>query len=215
MEAVKLKSVKKIDDSYLRYDIEVEGNHNFFANDILVHNSSTTFVSIRSKGNFFKRLFTKQPKSFIVCSRNRRVNNKIDDRWTIATKYNLESKMGSLTFNFAIQGELMGRKIQGNIYELKERDFRMFLAYNIDEHRYFNYEELVQLSVMLGIQMVPVLEPTKDHIIHTDIKKYVEMSKGRSVLNPKKDREGIVIRLKHANFSFKAINPEYLLKNDK
>ena len=176
---------------------------------------SSTFVSIRSRGSWFTKLYKKQPKSFIACSRNKRVNNKNDDLWFIANKYKLEDKMAAFTYNFAIQGELIGPKIQGNIYELKERDFRMFLAYNIDEHRYFNYEELVQLSVMLGIQMVPVLEPTKDHIIHTDIKKYVEMSKGRSVLNPKKDREGIVIRLKHANFSFKAINPEYLLKNDK
>lgn len=39
MKLVKVKSVKKIDHNSKRYDIGVEDNHNFFANNILVHNS--------------------------------------------------------------------------------------------------------------------------------------------------------------------------------
>lgn len=171
--------------------------------------ASTTFLSIRSKGNFIKRIFSKQPMRFIVCSRNRIVNNRIDDRWRVAKKYDLENKMAVYKKNIAIQGELIGPKVQGNIYELSEKDFRMYLAYNIDEHRYFNFNELVALSQELGIELVPVLET--EHIIHTDIKAYVEMSIGNSKLNPKKKREGIVIRLKDDSFSFKSINPEYLL----
>lgn len=38
MEHVKLKSIKKLNKSFDKYDLEVEGNHNFFANNILVHN---------------------------------------------------------------------------------------------------------------------------------------------------------------------------------
>lgn len=38
-EIVKIKSIKKIESTSKRYDIEVEDNHNFFANSILVHNS--------------------------------------------------------------------------------------------------------------------------------------------------------------------------------
>lgn len=37
MKLKKIKSIKKI-ESEERYDIEVEGNHNYFANNILVHN---------------------------------------------------------------------------------------------------------------------------------------------------------------------------------
>jgi len=171
--------------------------------------SSTTYVIIRSKGNFIKRLITKQPMRFIVCSRNRAVNNQIDDRWVIAKRYGLEKKMSARRMNYAIQGELIGPKIQGNIYELSEKDFRMYLAYNIDESRYFTLDELQGLADELGIQFVPLLET--GHIVHTDIKAYVEMSLGNSKLNPNKKREGIVIRLEDENFSFKSINPEYLL----
>ena len=40
----------------------------------------------------------------------------------------------------------------------------------------------------------------------------VELSKGKSVINPKIQREGIVARLKEKRFSFKIINPDFLLK---
>lgn len=38
MKVEKIKSIKKIINNSKRYDIEVEKNHNFFANNILVHN---------------------------------------------------------------------------------------------------------------------------------------------------------------------------------
>lgn len=36
---LKLKKIKKIESKSLNYDIQIKDNHNFFANDILVHNS--------------------------------------------------------------------------------------------------------------------------------------------------------------------------------
>ncbi len=39
MKLVKIKKIAKIDNGSKRYDIEVQDNHNFFANGILVHNS--------------------------------------------------------------------------------------------------------------------------------------------------------------------------------
>lgn len=171
--------------------------------------SSTTYITIKSKGNFLKRLFSKQPMKFIVCSRNRIVNNRADDRWVIADKYSISRKMGALGRNFAIQGELIGPKVQGNLYELPERDFRMYLAYDIDEKRYFTLSELKDLANELQIIGVPLLD--ENHIVHTDTKAYVDLSIGNSKLNSKKKREGIVIRLAEENYSFKSINPEYLL----
>lgn len=38
MQRVRIKSIKKINESFDKYDLEVEDNHNFFANNILVHN---------------------------------------------------------------------------------------------------------------------------------------------------------------------------------
>lgn len=39
---MKIKNIKKIEHTSLRYDIEVKNTHNFYANNILVHNSSAT-----------------------------------------------------------------------------------------------------------------------------------------------------------------------------
>lgn len=41
---LKIKSINKIDNQSKRYDIEVKDNNNFFANNILVHNSSCTIA---------------------------------------------------------------------------------------------------------------------------------------------------------------------------
>ncbi len=42
MHYQKIKSIKKINCNSKRYDITVEDNHNFFANNILMHNSGRT-----------------------------------------------------------------------------------------------------------------------------------------------------------------------------
>lgn len=211
-KSTEIKSIKKTQHTGLRYDIQVAKNHNFFANGILVHNSSTTFIAIKSKGSWIKKLFTSQPMMFLVCSRNKIVNNRADDRFYVAKKYDLSNKLTSLKRNIAIQGELIGPSIQGNIYKLEDKDFSMYLAYDIENSRYLNYDELVALSKQLGVPMVPVLD--ENHIVHTDIKQYVDLSLGNSVMNNKQKREGIVIRLKDGNFSFKSINPAYLVEKE-
>lgn len=43
MKLMKIKSIKKINHDSKRYDLEVEDNHNFFANNILVHNCTTMY----------------------------------------------------------------------------------------------------------------------------------------------------------------------------
>lgn len=44
MKIVKIKKIKKIENNSLRYDIEVKDTNNFFANNILVHNSNVQIV---------------------------------------------------------------------------------------------------------------------------------------------------------------------------
>ena len=39
MKLTKIKAIKKISEKYKRYDIQTEKSNNFFANDLLVHNS--------------------------------------------------------------------------------------------------------------------------------------------------------------------------------
>jgi len=53
MKEVKIKKIKKLEDKFKLYDIETK-NHNFYANDILVHNSNAGFSFNSQVGHWFQ-----------------------------------------------------------------------------------------------------------------------------------------------------------------
>lgn len=178
--------------------------------------TSATFV-YRRGGNWLAKLL-KKDGSFQICSRNTIVFNSQTGKEAphflrdVAKKYDIQNKMKTLGRTFAIQGEVMGPKIQGNIYQLPELELRVFSVFDIEAQEYLNYTEMQNIVGKLGLTMVPVLKVNTNLI--NDIKYWVEYSKGKSQINPKILREGVVIRSMNDNFSFKSINPEYLLKQE-
>ncbi|WP_296864405.1 hypothetical protein [uncultured Methanobrevibacter sp.] len=69
---VKLKSIKKLNFSFDKYDIEVEDNHNYFANGILVHNCRCITIATRKSdivGEKYDIVFlSRQRKAFKTLS---------------------------------------------------------------------------------------------------------------------------------------------------
>jgi len=181
-----------------------------------VEGTSATFIYRRS-GNWLSSLFG-QNYHFQVCSRNRTVYNSQKNGETthhlmrVAESYNILQGLKKLNRNLAVQGEVIGPKIQGNFYKVPELELKVFLIYDLDTQAYVPYSELVSLVQTLGLPMVPLIYDAA--IIKNDIKYYVELSKGKSKINPSLLREGIVIRSLTDNFSFKSINPDYLLVNN-
>lgn len=49
MKLIKIKNIKKLDKVYDRYDLTVSTTNNFFANGILIHNTSGIFSNIKTK----------------------------------------------------------------------------------------------------------------------------------------------------------------------
>jgi hypothetical protein len=180
-----------------------------------VEGTSSTFI-YRQSGNWLAKLLG-QNGHFTVCSRNRIVFNSqksgdINHHLVkVAQKYKLQEKLTKLNRNLAIQGECIGPKIQGNPYKVADYELKVFLVFDIDKQQYLPYHEMIEIVEKLELSMVPLIG--YDHI-RNDIKYYVELSKGKSTLNPNILREGIVIRSASDNFSFKSINPEYLLKQE-
>lgn len=176
--------------------------------------SSASFI-FRKQGNWLVKLFG-YDYLFQACSRNRIVFSS--NKKTISThntaelneKYSIERKMKALGRNLAIQGEMIGPKIQGNIYRLSEVEVRFFSAYDLDKQSYVGFDELQDILNQLELPMVPIV--SENTLLQSDVKYYVELSKGKSAINKKIDREGIIIRALDSSFSFKSINPEYLLK---
>lgn len=178
--------------------------------------TSATFI-YRRTGNWLAKLFGADG-IFQVCSRNRIVFNSQTGKAAphflrdVAEKYKINQSLKKLDLNLALQGEVIGPKIQGNIYKLSTPELRLFAIFDIDKQQYMNYHDMVQLAEILEIPTVPILKVNTELI--NDIKYYVEYSKGKSQINPDILREGIVIRSMTDNFSFKSINPEYLLKQE-
>lgn len=181
-----------------------------------VEGTSATFI-YRQSGNWLAQLFG-QNGIFQICSRNRIVYNSQDGGETshplmkVSEKYNIKQALKKLNRNLAVQGECYGPKIQGNIYRVPELEFKVFLIFDIDAQTYLPYHEMHLLIKELDLTMVP--EVGGNHPIVNDIKYYVELSKGKSAIKSDILREGIVIRSMTDNFSFKSINPEYLLKQE-
>jgi RNA ligase (TIGR02306 family) len=102
--------------------------------------------------------FYKDDVGFGVCSRNYQL--KEDDKnsfWQIARKYDLENKLKSSGRNLAIQGEVYGPGIQGNLLGVKEIEFRAFNLFDIDNHKYLDWKELQEFCFNNHIPIVDTI----------------------------------------------------------
>lgn len=157
--------------------------------------------------------------TFRVCSRNLELLETDDNAyWKTARSEGIEDKLKSVGRNIAIQGEMIGFGIQGNKYALKSTECWVFNVVDIDTRRYYSNAEVIEFCNTYGFKCVPDLGECD---LTDDIDALVEMAKGNSKLNPKVNREGIVFRpvtpIHDPDFgwvSFKAINPNFLLKYD-
>jgi RNA ligase (TIGR02306 family) len=160
---------------------------------------------------------------FGVCSRN--LDLKLDESndgnafvaW--AKKAHMEDLMRSCNMDeVAFQGELIGPGIQKNKYGLDKHIVRLFNVYDIKRGEYLNDSELTIRAGMLGLSLCPIITrgfSFKDMTVR-DI---VAMSSFKSILNESTLAEGFVARpeyegrYRNGRVSFKAINPEFLLKH--
>lgn len=155
---------------------------------------------------------------FGVCSRSQELKRSDNNSlWKMVDKYNIENNLKKLNRNIALQGEIIGEGIQSNKYKLKGQDFYVFNIFDINNYRYLDFDEFMQLASLLNLKTVPILN--KEFILTDNIDELVELAKGYSVLNKQTKREGIVIRPlveiddpKFGRISFKSINPEFLIK---
>jgi RNA ligase (TIGR02306 family) len=155
---------------------------------------------------------------FGVCSRNLDLKETEGNSfWETARHEDIEAKMRDTgpDAQFAIQGELIGPGIQGNIYKLSRPEFHVFDVYNISACRYLNPGERWHLIRLMGLRHVPVLAPNArlyDTLGITDIPHLLKFAEGQTVLlTSNTEREGIVFKEVNGGMSFKAISNNYLL----
>lgn len=151
-----------------------------------------------------------------ICSRNNSM--KIDNQnvyTAMFNKYNLMNKLQGR--NLAIQGEICGPGIQGNRMGLKELELFVFNIFDLDDRKYLNYNDFVNMVEEMGLQSVPVIDT---FVFNHTMEQLLQMS--TELYYPNGNRaEGMVIRpvverhsnVLHGRTSVKIINNQYLLDN--
>jgi len=171
---------------------------------------------------------------FGVCSRNLDLmETEGNAYWKCAQDYNLKNLLEKLaekltTSKVALQGELIGMGVQGNKYELTTLTFKVFNLY--DGNRYVDSKDM--FGILADIQFLRALKKEKDKVVfcvplleenfilHHSISDLIEFAKGKSILNNRAEREGVVFRCEQeghdeetGRLSFKVVNNNFLEHN--
>lgn len=148
-----------------------------------------------------------------VCSRN--IDLKLDQEGNAFVdmfnklKPSIEAEMNGT--NFAIQGELIGGKIQGNPYKLNDFKFYVFSVFSTDYQEYFPPHSAKATAEAFGLEYVPVLGTIT--LTSADRTELLSNADGTSVLADT-PREGLVYKSTTTQSSFKVISNKWLLNNE-
>lgn len=174
-----------------------------------------------------------------VCSRNMELSKprwfgrKKSPMWDIVRHYKLDRALTYLgdvlgTY-YAIQGEMVGPRINGNRDKLSKLDFYVFDVYDIKNKRYLLPADRMMVIDRINqylsthgitdtVKMVPVVE-TISLARFADLNEVLAYADGPS-LNPGVNREGVVFKKSSGGYpitgcqSFKVISNRYLLEKD-
>jgi RNA ligase (TIGR02306 family) len=154
---------------------------------------------------------------FGICSRDFKMKQTPGNlHGRLAEKLGLAAKLARYGRNIALQGEIVGPKVQGNPYRLEEPQVRFFNLFDINRGEYEDHPALVKFCWDMDLPRVQVV--AFGDVLPATLPQVLEMAEGRSLLNGDKPREGLVFRpmfevrdSKLGRLSFKAISNQWLL----
>lgn len=174
--------------------------------------SATYFMVRNPSGGLFRKKWL-----FGVCSRNFQLLKKDSSSyWTLAEKLKIKEKMKwwceSNGTGLIIQGEAIGKGIQGNKYGIDGYVLYVFNMASYDKGQTDNFNQEKQYDICQTLSLFPVKWLKSKFELLPTMSEMVEFSKGKSCLREDILREGVVIRNYEHNISFKIVNPDFLLK---
>jgi RNA ligase (TIGR02306 family) len=169
--------------------------HTYFVTEKLDGSSCTMFLS---DGHFG------------VCSRNLELKEASDNGyWSAARRLDIENILRTTGRNLALQGELIGFRIQGNPYKLNHTEFRLFKMYDIDAKKYLDMAALYDFAEKYHIPAVPILHT--DYRLPDAVTALLIDADGKSALHTDAVREGFVLVSKDdPQIHFKVISNQFL-----
>ncbi len=176
-----------------------------------VDGSSGTFLMIRHRHKFKKDTF-----EFKVCSRNKTLAPHDGSAyWFVAEKYDIENKLKKLLIDnnqddwVALQGEVIGPKIQSNKYKIKEPDLYIFNV--LTPQGRTDSVAGAGFCTGMGMKFVPI--HAVDVTLPDSVNEILEVATGTSEIGTTL-REGFVYRSMDGKQSFKVVSPKFLIKYD-
>lgn len=157
-----------------------------------------------------------------ICSRNLELKDNDENSGnSFIQTFNssgLKDAIKSIGRNVAVQGEMMGEKIQGNRENLTGTILFIFDVFDIDNQQYMTPQdrlEFINLLFKNGYtgDIAPILnsKTTLHNIGISNITDLLSFADGESINNPV--REGVVFKcVTNGDISFKAISNKFLLK---
>ena len=149
---------------------------------------------------------------FGVCSRNQEL--KVDEDTTpfVLVGKRIIELLKTIDRNIALQGELMGPKIQKNREQLMDHEFFLFDIWDIDKQRHVSPQERRELAEKLNLKHCPV--HSKSMKVFQEFKSVDDFLKFADKPSMKhKIVEGFVFKSNvNPDISFKVINNKFLLK---
>lgn len=148
---------------------------------------------------------------FHVCSRNWDLKDEGENTyWNMAKKYSIQEKMIANNMQgLAIQGEVFGFGLNGNLYKMQNQDMLVFSIYDTKTSSYIPTLEAKKIADKLELKFVPIIGQCND-LPYID--RMLSMAEFKSNLNNSVDAEGHVYRCnEYPNICFKAISNKYLL----
>lgn len=199
-----------------------------FEKSIKIDGSSLTAFYYRDRPDFDEE---KERLEMGVCSRNLEI--KLSNIESAFVQMFMNKNMGEILkrfyeqhgANLAIQGEIFGEGIQGNLENIRGLDFRIFDIFNINKQEYLLPTERQEaISIMNGfglgiLEGVKILDVACDvSTTYANIKEILLDAEGPTMFCDN-EREGIVFKAnsrdKNGNiFTFKAISNNYLMQHD-
>lgn len=211
--------IRKTDETRIQnygHILQQHGHRDYYTSEKLDGQSSSYWLT-KTKGFLGRTVET-----FGVCSRNIYLRTKHSCTWwDMADKYNIRAKLQDAYRawgDICIQGEICGPGVQGNKYGLTELRLFIFNVWSIREQRYLEFDEFTYFCTEYGFETVPILAANMTLEGQT-VQDLVASADGKSVLNSKTQREGLVIRTMRnmpngEPISFKAISNKFLLKHE-
>lgn len=187
----------------------------YFVSEKLDGTSFTAFIRDGEFGVCSRNLEIMRPDEVftpetILCDDGVERETTENTYWKVTRQINLENNLKELNRNLAIQGELIGEGIQNNRYGIKGHELRVFNIFDIDCSEYVSKIEKMELIEKLGLKVVPVIH-TNISLPNT-VKEIMDFAEGKSVLNNKAEREGLVwVSIDSPKrISFKTISNKFL-----